>query len=102
MAEDNMVRVHPLGRTVHIDDDRVVFVGTHEDYPDDYFIGLRNAKCEVTRFILSKDSFDALVWLHGQHDQGLRETFPTEKRELAVWRIRKTVQALMGDALEEE
>lgn len=73
-----------LGRTVHLDGGRLVFLGTSKEMPDTLYVGFRSAEGKDLKFTLSREAFAALVEMatNPMHGMPLRD-FPHR----SVWQV---------------
>ena len=69
-----------LGRTVRLDETRLVFLGQRDGDAGTFYVGLRNADGIDTKFKLSREAIEALAWLTIHPHDTLKETFPAQPR----------------------
>lgn len=107
MSDDDQPAIEAIstrevtGHTIHLDDNRFVFVGEHPDKPDSIFIGFRSKDRKELRIAISREAANALNdLLTPNTTRGLepRAPMPSQPQWRVVIRPHTRTRAAIRDA----
>ncbi len=76
-----------LGRMVHLDKGRIVFLGARDDMPV-HFVAFKNQMGSVLKFTISDDALDTLMQLRSDPGYGEKGEFPMPKQPAEFeWKV---------------